>query len=79
MGGETDGLKDVILSFRQEPNPEGFINIIDIRHDEFGSVGANEFSVYFQHVGVEFLPKPTVLDGYLFGFLLFAMSGGGVG
>ena len=76
MTKEKTGIKDVILSFRQETNPGGFMNIIDVSHDAFGGLEANQFSVYFQHVGVNFLPKPLVLDGYIYGFLLFAMSGG---
>lgn len=50
------------------------MNYVDIEHPAYGGRQAGSFSVEFFHVGVNLLPEPAVLDGYLFGFLLLALE-----
>lgn len=69
------GTKEVVFRHLQRPTANGFANVIDVRHDAVAGRDRGSYEIEFEHVGAEHLPRPSLLDGYVFGLLLFAMQG----
>lgn len=66
----------VILEFSQRAAPDGLINTARIHSERLSGVSDGTRQIDFQHVGVESMPEPQTLDGYVFGILFLAMRGG---
>jgi len=62
------------LSFRQRLHPEGVINAVDVIESAGDGRVVSRVTVDFQHIDRQMIPEPRVLDGYLFCFLLPALS-----
>lgn len=65
----------VHISFQRRRTILGPLNVLEVRHGAFGKHAAGVFEIEFEHVGVSELPEPGLLDGYVFGVLMFAMGG----
>ena len=66
---------EAIVTFRQKKTVGGVLNMIELVHPALHGGSAGRKQIEFLHHGVERLPEPSVLDGYLFGVLLFCMGG----
>ena len=66
---------DVVLCFNQRKVSDGFLNSIDLSYPSLHGRSPGFVQLEFLHHGVDTLPEPDVLDGYLFGVLQFAMGG----
>ncbi len=64
-----------VLSFNQTTNPDGILNSVELSHPAVHGYQAGTVKLDFLHLGVNQLAEPKVLDGYLFGVLLFVMGG----
>jgi hypothetical protein len=64
-----------VLSFNQTANSDGILNSVELSHPAVHGYQAGTKKLEFLHVGLDYLAEPRVLDGYLFGVLLFVMGG----
>jgi uncharacterized protein YfkK (UPF0435 family) len=66
---------EVVISASQEVGSSGITNVLTVKHGSFGNNLRGTFHVKYEHIGVESLRPPEVMDGYVFGILFFAMQG----
>ena len=67
-------MDELRINFNQRSHAQGVINSVEaVEVDSLGRAGWREV-VTFQHLGRVNIPEPDVLDGYMFAFLLHAMS-----
>ncbi len=68
--------RTVIVDFHQRAAPGGVTNCAEVHTRGLRTAADGTRALEFQHVGVESLPEPRVLDGYMFGVLFLAMKEG---
>jgi hypothetical protein len=65
---------DLRIAYGQRPDPGGTVNYVDVVYPASMGRAGGSMRVEFQHVGIDKVPKPLVLDGYMFGLLLLALE-----
>jgi exopolysaccharide biosynthesis predicted pyruvyltransferase EpsI len=72
--GADIAMREIHISFSQRFGTLGAVNELLVQSQLLGQKKSTQFVLNYEHVGDDYLRDPIVLDGYIFGVLLFAMK-----
>lgn len=68
-------IREVRISVDRREGRDGILNVLEVSYGAFGDHTSGRLTIEFEHVGVHSLSPVSLLDGYVFGVMPFAMRG----